>query len=341
MTDLLDNNGEAILLEKTYPPEWEMWLKIPYGGALFTNREILEDPTCDILGGWYNPFTRPDLLDRERQESDMKPYHWRQYVLDNYPGIDATEQFRKRKVEVGDKYRLERMKKCRKVVTVIDPATGEAKKKRLPPCNQYDICPDCAAHKIENEQRILKDLMGSARVVIVLKKDEKKVARQIDSDYRRYPIDNNQTAFVVKTDDENVGKLLTYEKCMKLGNCAISSSNRRVTGKLGQEEDVESDEDEVEKVTIHRRRMDIEYDSDNDNAPRNLKQLQDIVERESEITENPDKDTLQWAVYELEEKFKNVCEQYGMSFNFVDVEYVSIDINKIMWKWTLNKQKPA
>ena len=87
--------------------------------------------------------------------------------------------------------------------------------------------------------------------------------------------------------------------------------------------------------------MDIEYDSNNDNAPRNLKQLQDIVIEESEITENPDEDTLQWAIYELEEKFKSVCERYGMSFSFVDVEYVSIDVDKIKWKWTLNKRKPT
>lgn len=309
----------------------DKWLQQEF--VIWTNQEIVEMSPDDrasreYLKEWFNPFEQPELLDRERQESGMKPMQWRKYVIDNYPGIDPTEQFRKRKQEVGDTYRIERVKRCRMVVTVISPETGEPEKKRLPPCKQYDICPDCAKHRADDEIKKLMKLQGKGRVLIIPRAEEAKAIRNLDQDYLRYPIGEDQTAIVIITDDKDFGEVLDFHKCQMLGEaCSTCENSRRVTGKLVIDEEEKEDKEGLVRIT--RRRMQIEY-PDREQE----KKIHEMAKEGSGIDHSPtNEDELQWSIYVLEQQYRIICDKLGVLFNFVDTEVIFVDMNSVKWKW--------
>ena len=118
--------------------------------------------------------------------------------------------------------------------------------------------------------------------------------------------------------------------------------------KKEKEDDLDWDEleREAEKakytVEIHQRQMCFDFDSKDENAPKDIQALEKMVQAEVDIFENPSTGgKLQDAVYVCEQKTQEICLRYEMSFSFLVKRVIDIDIREVNWKWTLNKQKPA
>lgn len=225
-------------------------------------------------------------------------------------------------------------------------------------CKQYHLCPICAAWKKQQLRERLDRLVGK-RLLEVDLKDEARIARKYGKDnYIRIPVSEDKATFIIDTDDE-VGSVLQTEDCDFLQEFAVSVSNRHMSGDLGKEIEYTIDYEQMEEEMAARREatkgqvkveeeveyidyreMSIKYD--NETGPQNPNELEQIVHDEVEIYDTPANfDQLQWYIYMLEEKVKEICERYGMSFSFFSNKQFRVKMSEINWKWTENKTQPV
>lgn len=248
-----------------------------------------------------------------------------------------------------ERKRREDTARCGMPITIVDGSVGGLREVKSRRCKNYDICERCAREKRERELRRLQLLIGMKYLEVNIE-DEAKITRKYGKEnIRRIPIGEDRTGFVIKTDDD-IGQELDQDTCQQLAQHAIPENNRRISGNLGkppsaplplEEEEENKEEKEVKEVkfTIDYREMDVRYDGDND-SPQNVKELEQIVRDEVEIYKEPEtEDELQWSVYQLEEKAKEVCKRYNMSFNFLNKKQDVIKKSKINWYWVKKKQK--
>ena len=117
-----------------------------------------------------------------------------------------------------------------------------------------------------------------------------------------------------------------------------------------QEMDEEIDWDELTReaeearysAEIHQRPMCFDFDSKDKNAPKDVNQLEKMVQAEVDVCESPDTEReLQDAISKCEIKTREICQRYEMSFSFLKERLIEVDTREIRWKWTLNKRKPT
>lgn len=314
MTNLLEHNNDVILLE-----QFDIW------------NELVDDRPIDII----------------RLEYDMKPREWKEWCLENRPDVDAMEQYRIRRDETKAARIKKEVAECCKPITRFDPATGTLYEIKSRRCKRYEHCEICKKWKREQEYNIMVDLVGKTRFIEVDAEDEANLVRKYGSDnVRRVPIGKDRTAIIIQTDDE-VGREFSMNDCRRLSRHAVPTDNRRVSGKLGTQviaeksEEIVLDWDEIEKeindpeIELSLREMDISYDSEDKAAPKNIKELQTIVEAETDITRSPENEKeLREAVNKCELKVQEICIRFSMSFNFFRKTLINIRLSEVDWKWS-------
>lgn len=230
--------------------------------------------------------------------------------------------------------REERTAQCGKKFVRWNPKLGKFTV-RLQPCKNPDECEYCASVEKDKAHKAFLSFVG-LQYLEVSQDEEKTIARQFDIlEYKRRPLENGRTLFIIETDKE-VGQPLTAELALQFSQRIELKPGRRASGKLGFVVVPPSD-----LPTVDCREMDIEFNSLVTDAPQTFEELEVIVQEEVEIYDTPQNlDQIQWYVYLLEEKTREVCFRYNMSFNFLVKKKYTVELNHVKWRWAEKKQKP-
>lgn len=230
---------------------------------------------------------------------------------------------------------------CGKPITYINPKNGELVEIEHRRCKHYRECEQCAKWKCQQEEEILKGFVGSTRLLIVDIKEEKNITRKYGKEnIRRIPIEDNKTAFIIKTDEE-VGDWLSHRDCERLSQHAIPSDGRRISGRLGKAptapkgEPNEPLELETDNVECHHREFRVKFDSKIEGAPKDYNELRKMYQEQVEILDNPasSEGALQQAILIVENKIESICLMYGMSFYFLSKTITRVKLSEVEWKW--------
>ncbi len=238
---------------------------------------------------------------------------------------------------------------CGKPISIWDAKTGKMKTVNRR-CKRYSQCPKCAAYKKSLIEKELIPFVGDARFIIVSKEDEKKMARRYDN-YRRVAISDTHTAFVIESNDTTLGCEFTRANLELVTENSLPQNGRQISGKLGIKKTViepgsftADDWDEIEKeindpiLEVSYREFRIDYETDDKNAPKNIKELEAVVQAEIDFPHSPSTEgELQEGMYVLEMTTKKVCEKYDMSFSFLGKKVNYIRISEVEWEWLENK----
>jgi hypothetical protein len=284
--------------------------------------------------------------DRERKKSGMRPKDWKMTCEQFYPGIDSQKQYNLCK----DEWYWKEIEECGKPISTWSRRDGGLKEVNRR-CKHYKDCHRCGSYKKQEESKFLTLFIDTTRYTEVSPDEKKKLVRKYGSDnVRCIPLDNGQVGIVIKTDDD-VGEVFTNDIKNKLVDNCIPTDGRRISGKLGKASvpvQPEMSWDEIEKqaedpvIQCHYREMEIKYDSKDEGAPGNSDELTEMTRNEVEIYESPDtEEKLQDAQYLCEQKVSEICERYGMSFNFLVRKIDNLRISDVNWQWTANKRPPA
>ena len=215
----------------------------------------------------------------------------------------------------------------------FDPKTGVMKRYQHF-CKNSDICPVCAEREKSKVKETLMNLVGK-RTIVISQEDEKKLSRKLPIEsYIRQPLEDNKTLFVIDNDidlEELETEILKEEDCIELAEQTFLERGRRKSGKLDQKPKSEPDGSLVEY-----REMKIEFDSPLPDAPKTWQELESKVRKEVEIDHSPtNEDELQYDLYLMEQKTKEICDRYKMSFNFLIPKKTYINVNEVAWNWII------
>lgn len=278
--------------------------------------------------------------------------------------VQSEEEFF---AELKERNKAKRRHYCGRPVYWTNPATGNLEVKYVQRCKQYSQCEKCRAWKEELEKKRINRIANSDKTVKYVEVDqseEKKLARKYYGDYRRIPLENGKTGFIIQTEDDIPdSQPLTREIALKLvKNVVTEEDGRRPSGRLGNDdfepivqlEKEEKKEEEESKTELEKfdfntahpsdyyhevikvsvQEMDIEFDSDNPDAPQDKDELMTIAQAEVDLTEHPyDKPTLQKSIRKLEYTIKRVCKRFGMSFSFYNKSLLHVDLYDVDWEW--------
>lgn len=325
-----------------YPQEW---LNSNGCNFIWTNAEILEMSEKERLSNqfiqdWFNPFEEPQKLNELRLSMGLKPTEWKYYIIENFPGINAKEEYEKRKEEV----KQHRIENCGMVGKwKWNPETFS--KVWIPHFCKSPDCPKCAAKLERGHLERMENLLGKT-VIKMSVDDEQSFKRNLTKeDYVRVPLENNEVAFVLNRKPENGEIALSYSDAVELSKRMVSTEHGRVSGNLGKQSTVEQLEDEpveVEQdITIDldaeiEMSYDVKlavFDIDFSNNKLTPSELERLVLQRLEVDHTKESfDNLQYIVYQLQELTKAVCEEYGIVILFLYTEYKTIQLKDVKWQ---------
>lgn len=231
---------------------------------------------------------------------------------------------------------------CGKPITRWDVKTGQLKWVRSRRCKNYDICPRCAEWKKQQELKLLNKARegGNSKFLEIPLEDRAKFIRQYGKEnVRIIPGDDGKCYCAVNTEDE-IGEPLTLEHCRMMAKFAVPADNKRISGKLGTKTPKEQEEDNIFAATVEYREMVIDFgEEEKEQGPKSLRELEAVVTNEVDIDHSPQtEDELQWAIYCLEEKTREVCERYELSFYFLVKKQIQVELSEVYWSWAEKKE---